>query len=155
MSAAVYSLKVDLSLAQARSIIRAALAEGRQRRLQPLTVVVLDAGGHLVSMDREDGSGLMRLEIAQGKAWGALGVGLGSRTIGDRNKERAPFLTGASVASDGRFIPVPGGVLILDADSNVIGAVGISGDTADADEACVLAGIQAAGLTPGIDPAAA
>lgn len=153
MSADIFQLDVSLSLRQARQIIGAALAEGRSKGLQPLTVVVLDAGGHLVSMDREDGSGLLRMDIARGKAYAALGMGISSRTIGERNTERAPFLTGASVASEGRFIPVPGGVLVLDMDNRIIGATGVSGDAADADERCAIAGIHASGLRSGIDAA--
>ncbi|MEX0730904.1 MAG: heme-binding protein [Aquisalimonadaceae bacterium] len=153
MAADVFHLNVSLPLRQARQIIDAALAEGRNRQLQPLTVVVLDVGGHLVSMDREDGSGLLRMEIAQGKAYGALGMGLGSRTLGERNKERAPFLAGVSVASDGRFVPVPGGVLMLNDQNQVVGAVGASGDSADEDEICALAGVKAAGFKAGIDAA--
>jgi glc operon protein GlcG len=150
---AVYSLAVNLPLEQARVIIAGALKEGRNQSLAPLTVVVLDAGGHLVAMEREDGSGTLRFEIARGKAYGALGIGLGSRTIGARNQGREAFLAAVAAASDGRCVPVPGGVLVLNTAKHVIGAVGVSGDTSDADEACALAGIQAAGLQAGIDTA--
>jgi len=153
MAATVFHSEASLTLAHAREIITAALAEGRRQQLQPLTVTVLDTGGHLVSMDREDGSGLLRMDIAKGKAYAALGVGLGSRTVGERNKGREAFLAGASALSEGGFIPVPGAVLVLNAKDQVIGAVGVSGDAADADEACALAGVKAAGLKAGIDPA--
>ena len=148
----VYSLTVNLALEQARQIIVGTLKEGRNQSLAPLTVVVLDAGGHLIAMEREDGSGTLRFEIARGKAFGALGMGLGSRTIGARNQGRDAFLAAVAAASEGRCVPVPGGVLVLNADKRVIGAVGVSGDTSDADEACALAGITAAGLETGIDP---
>lgn len=147
----VYSLTVDLPLDQARTIIDGALKEGRNQSLAPLTVVVMDVGGHLVAMEREDGSGNLRFDVARGKAYGALGLGLGSRTIGSRNQGRDAFLASVAVAADGRFIPVAGGVLALNADRQVIGAVGVSGDTSDADEACAVAGIAAAGLQAGID----
>jgi glc operon protein GlcG len=151
---AVFSLAVDLPLEQARAIVAGALAEGRSQSLAPLTVVVLDAGGQLICMEREDGSGTLRFEIARGKAYGALGLGLGSRTIGARNQGREAFLAALAAASDGRSVPVAGGVLVLDASRRVIGAVGVSGDTSDADEACAIAGIKSASLTPGVDPAA-
>jgi glc operon protein GlcG len=117
----------------------------------PLTVVVLDGGGHVVSMDREDGSGLLRPAIAVGKAYGALGLGIGSRTVAARNQGRDAFLGALAAASEGRFVPVPGGALILEQGGKSIGAVGVSGDTSDEDEACAVAGIEAAGLRAGID----
>lgn len=150
---AVYTLAVNLPLERARQIISNAFAEGRSQSLAPLTVVVLDAGGQLVAMEREDGSGTLRFEVARGKAYGALGLGLGSRTIGARNQGREAFLAALAVAADGRAVPVAGGVLILDGDNMVIGAVGVSGDTSDADEACAIAGINGTGLRAGIDPA--
>lgn len=151
-STAVFAHAVHLSLDKARAIIDGALAAGRDKSLAPLTVVVLDAGGHLVAMEREDGSGTLRFEIARGKAVGALGIGLGSRTIGARNQGREAFLAAVAAASDGRFVPVAGGVLILNDERQVIGAVGVSGDTSDADEACAVAGVEAAGLAAGVDP---
>lgn len=151
-STSVYPLAAGLPLEHARAIIAGALAEGRTRALAPLTVVVLDAGGHLIAMEREDGSGIMRFEVARGKAYGALGLGLGSRVIGARNVGREAFLAALAAASDGRSVPVAGGVLVLDAAGLAIGAVGVSGDTSDADEACSIAGIARAGLAAGIDP---
>jgi len=141
----------SITLEQASTIVDAALAEGRRHEFMPLTVAVLDAGGHLVALKREDGSGIMRVEIATGKAWGGLGMGQSSRTLRDRLKDRQFFMNALSVASDGRFVPVPGGVLIRNEDGHVIGAVGISGDTSDKDEVCAIAGVKAAGLFP--DPA--
>lgn len=154
MATTVYSIAVNLPLEQARKIIAGAIQEGRAQSLAPLTVVVLDSGGQLVAMEREDGSGVLRFEVARGKAYGALGIGLGSRTIGTRNQGRDAFLAAVSSASGGQFIPVAGGVLVLDGANQVIGAVGASGDTSDADEACALAGINTAGLRAGVDPSA-
>jgi len=141
-----------LTLAQASAILDAALAEGRRQEFMPLTVAVLDAGGHLVALKREDGSGILRAQIATGKAWGALGMGISSRTIRDRLIDRPHFLAALSVAAEGRFVPVPGGVLIRDAEGGIVGAVGISGDTSERDEYAAITAIAAAGLTP--DPAA-
>jgi uncharacterized protein GlcG (DUF336 family) len=136
-----------LKLAQASAIIDAALAEGRNRRLAPLAVVVLDAGGHPIAFKREDGAGFVRFDIAHGKAWGALGMGFGTRELADRAARSPAFVAALSVASQGRMIPSPGGVLIAGADGDVVGAIGISGDTGDNDEACAVAGIAAAGLS--------
>ena len=114
--------------------------------LAPLTVAVLDAGGHLVAFKREDKSGILRHDIAHGKAWGALGMGFGSRTLSERAANTPQFFSALYAASGGRMVPAPGGVLIRDAGGDVIGAVGISGDVSDKDEACAIAGIEAAGL---------
>lgn len=135
-----------ITLKQASTLIDAALAKGRADKFAPLTVVVLDAGGHMVGLKREDHSGIIRVEIATGKAYGALGLGIGSRALFERAKTAPSFIAAASAASGGRLVPVPGGVLILDAAGHVIGAVGISGDNSDNDEICALAGIEAAGL---------
>lgn len=136
---------MGLSLKKALAIIDAALAKGHELKLAPLTVAVLDAGGHLVALQREDNSGILRVEIASGKAWGALGMGIGSRELGERAGKVPHFFTALAAASQGRMVPVAGGVLVRDA-SGIIGAVGISGDTSDNDEICALAGIAAAGL---------
>lgn len=141
-------LKCSLSLAAGAAIVDTALARGRDAGMMPLTVVVLDAGGHPVAMKREDGSGILRFDIANGKAWGALGMGMSSRLIRDRLKDRPTFQAALSVASDGRFVPVPGGVLIRDDSGAVVGAVGISGDASEKDEYCAIEGIRAAGLIP-------
>ena len=139
-----------VTLAQASTIVDVALKKGRDTNCAPLTVAVLDAGGHLVAFKREDKSGLLRFDIAFGKAWGALGMGMGSRALARRVAEQpqqAPFFAALNAMSDGRVVPAPGGVLIRDGAGTVIGAVGISGDTSDKDEACALAGIEAAKLT--------
>jgi uncharacterized protein GlcG (DUF336 family) len=134
-----------LTLDQACTIIAAALAKARELRLAPMSVAVLDAGGHLVAFQREDRAGILREDIARGKAWGALGLGMGSRALMARAEQQAYFINAAAAASGGRLVPVPGGVLVL-AEGEVVGAVGASGDTSDQDEACVVAGIEAAGL---------
>ena len=139
-----------ITLLQAMTILDSALKKGRETGCAPLAVAVLDDGGHLKAFGREDGAGILRPQIAFGKAWGALGMGFGSRNFAKRIAEQpaAPAFFGALAAmSEGRVVPVPGGVLIRDASKTVIGAVGISGDTSDKDEACALAGIQSAGLT--------
>jgi uncharacterized protein GlcG (DUF336 family) len=142
---------MSLTLAQASTIVDEALAKARELKLHPLTVVVLDAGGHMVAMKREDKSGILRVEIATGKAWGTLGMGFGGREFARRaSSGGAVFLQALMVASGGRIVPAPGGVLIRDAAGDIIGAVGISGDTSDKDETCALAGIAAADLTADI-----
>ena len=133
----------NITLAQADTIIATALAQSRAKSLAPMTVVVLDAGGHLVAARREDKSGILRIEIATGKAYGALGFGFGSRGFVSKPPT---FLGAAAMASDGRLVPVPGGVLVKNAAGDLLGAVGVSGDVSDADEAVALGGIEAAGL---------
>jgi len=112
----------------------------------PLAVVVVDGGGVTVTLDRQDGASVMRGEVALAKAYGAIAMGISTRGISERLREHPAFLSALAVTSNGRFAPVPGGVLILDADDVAIGAVGISGDTADNDELCAIAAIGAAGL---------
>lgn len=135
-----------VTLAQASTIVDAALQKGRDTNCAPLTVAVLDAGGHLVAFKREDHSGILRFDIAFGKAWGALGMGFGSRTLAERAANAPIFFGTLATVSQGRFIPVPGGVLIRSTGGDILGAVGISGDTSDKDEICAVAGIAAAGL---------
>jgi uncharacterized protein GlcG (DUF336 family) len=135
-----------LSLAQASLIVDKALEQGRTLKLKPLTVAVLDAGGHLVALKREDGSSLLRPQIAQGKAWGTLGMGFGGREFARRAAAAPSFMAALMDASEGRVIPVPGGVLIRTAEGAIIGAVGVSGDLSEQDEACAVFGIKAAGL---------
>ena len=135
-----------LKLAHADTIINTALAEARKLNLAPLAVAVLDAGGHVIAFKREDGAGIVRFDIAYGKAWGALGMGFGTREITARAEKFPAFITSLYAISQGRAVPSPGGVLMLDEDGDVIGAVGISGDTGDNDELCALTGIAAAGF---------
>ena len=134
-------------------IVDTALKKGRETNCAPLTIAVLDSGGHLVAFKREDKSGLLRFDIAFGKAWGALGMGFGSRTLAARAAKTPQFFTMLAAASSGRMVTNPGGVLIRSAAGDIVGAVGISGDTSDRDEACAIAGIEAAGLKadPGQD----
>lgn len=135
-----------LTLQQANAIVAAALEEGARLGLKPLTVAVLDAGGRLVALQRQDGSSNLRPEIAMGKASGALGLGISSRKIAAMAAERPTFVAAlAPLAIDG-LVPAAGGVLIA-GDGASIGAVGVTGDTSDNDELCALAGIAAAGLT--------
>ncbi len=134
-----------LTLDQANTIVSAALAKGTELELQPLTVVVLDAGGHYVALNRQDQSGIVRVEVATGKAWISLGTGMPSGKLDARDIK---FLSALNGAASGRAVPVPGGVLIRDPETNeIIGAVGVSGDVSEQDEACAVAGIEAAGLT--------
>jgi uncharacterized protein GlcG (DUF336 family) len=137
---------MSVTLAQASTIVDVALKKARELKQMPQTLVVLDTGGHVVCAKREDGSGIIRFEIAVGKAYGALGMGWGSRTMMERAAQNPNFLTAISAASGGRLVPNPGGVLIRDAGNQIIGALGISGDTADNDEIIAVAGIEAAGL---------
>ena len=145
----------SLSLEQALAISADTLALRQSNGILPLAVVVLDAGGNLVSFQREDGCGPLRFDIAFGKAWGALGMGLSSRQIRDRTANRAAFQNAVAAASQGRFVPVPGGVLILNERAEAIGAVGVSGDASDRDEYCAIEAVKAAGLlTEPAEPAA-
>ena len=135
-------------MAQAATIVDAALAEGRKRAFKPLTVAVLDEGGHLVALKREDGSSLLRPQIATAKAWGCLGMGFGGRELQRRGEKSPAFFGVLAELADGRMVPVPGGVLIRNAGGGIVGAVGISGDTSVNDEICAVSGIEAAGLLP-------
>jgi uncharacterized protein GlcG (DUF336 family) len=141
----------SLSLHQAEGIVDAGLDRARELGLKPLTIAVLDAGGHLVAFKRQDRSGILRPDIAQGKAWGALGMGLGGRALAQRAEMAPAFFTSLASVSHGRLVPVPGGVLIR-ADGEIVGAVGISGDYPDNDEACAVFGIEQVGLVadPGV-----
>jgi len=137
---------MSVTLAQASTIVDAVLKKARELKQMPQTVVVLDSGGHLVCAKREDGSGIIRFEVAVGKAYGALGMGWGSRTMMERAAQNPNFINSIAAASGGRLVPNPGGVLIRGGGGGVIGAVGISGDTGDNDEIVAVAGIEAAGL---------
>jgi uncharacterized protein GlcG (DUF336 family) len=136
-----------LTLSQANMIIDVALAEGRKQQFAPLVVAVLDAGGHLVAFKREDGAGFARFDLAYGKAWGSLGMGFGSRELAERAARFPTFVAAIASATQGRMVPSPGGVLIVDTDGNVVGAVGVSGDIGDNDERCAIAGITAIGYS--------
>ena len=135
------TLKLDL----ARKLADLCLDRAREMNLKPLTVAVLDASGHLKVLLRQDGTSLLRSEIAQGKARGAIGMGLGSRALYNRAQEQPYFIQAMNTIAGGSLVPVPGGVLIRK-DGEIIGAVGITGDTSDNDEACAVAAIEALGL---------
>ncbi len=136
-----------LSLDQARSIVTGALGHAHANNFQKLAIAVLDARGTLKMFAAEDGTSLRRGEIAHGKAHGALALGMGSRALFKRANEQPYFIDAINTMARGALVPVPGGVLIKDASGTLLGAVGISGDTSDNDEAAALAGIAAAGLT--------
>ena len=138
-----------ISLEQARTVISAARAHGREHGLKPLTVAVLDAGGHLGAMESGDRSGYGRPQIAQGKAPGALALGTSSGVLGEVAADRPAFIAALSAAWDGKLIPAAGGLLIRDAAGILLGAVGVSGDLSDKDEEAGQAGIHAAGLHAG------
>ena len=139
----------ELSLNQANRVIDGALAMARSLDLPPLAVAVLDGGGHLKALQREDGVSFLRVQICQAKAWGALGLATDSRDIADRyqNEElQRGFINALNAMSGGRMIPLPGGLLIRDATGQILGAVGVAGGPSDKDELCALAGIEAIGL---------
>lgn len=136
-----------MNLDLARRIVGAALGHSRAQHFSPLTVVVLDAGGHVVAAEREDGSSTKRFEIAHGKASGAVALGVGSRTLMTRAEQQPSFIAAVTHAV-GALVPVPGGVLVRDTSGALVGAVGVSGGTSDNDEAAAVAGIEAAGLVP-------
>ncbi|WP_298885799.1 heme-binding protein [uncultured Bradyrhizobium sp.] len=135
----------DLKLDTARKILDAAFAKASELKLKPLVVTVLDARGVLKIAAAQDGTSLMRAEIAHGKAYGALAMGLGSRALFQRAQEQPYFIDAINTIAKGALVPVAGGVLIMDG-TVLLGAVGVSGDTSDNDEACAIAGIQAVGL---------
>jgi uncharacterized protein GlcG (DUF336 family) len=139
---------MTMNLAIAREVMDGALAKAAALQLKPIAVAVFDARGCLRSFMAQDGTSLLRGEVAQGKAYGALALGMGSRAIYKRAQEQAYFIDAVNTLARGAIIPVPGGVLIRDAAGELLGAVGVSGDTSDNDELCALAGIAAAGLTP-------
>ena len=137
----------DLSLEKARLIISTALAKGRELDLKPLTIAILDAGGQLKALEREDGTSTLRAKIAQGKANGSLAVGAGTRTLFKRAQEQPYFVDALNGLADGNLVPVPGGVLIRDGSGDAVGAIGVTGDSSDNDEICAVAGVEAAGFT--------
>ncbi|MEM1199240.1 MAG: heme-binding protein [Pseudomonadota bacterium] len=135
-----------LRLAKANLIIRAAFKKAAELELNPLTIAVLDAGGHLVALQRADGSSIMRPQIAHGKAYGALAMGMGSAALENAFKDRPHFGAGLNAVSVHGIVPVAGGVLIRNKRGQIIGAVGITGDTSDNDMAAAVAGVEAAGF---------
>lgn len=136
----------DITLEQARKIVADALAKGRDMGLNPLTVAVLDSAGNLKALEREDGASNMRPDIAVGKAHGAICMGIGSRALYDRAQVDPYFIQAMNSLAHGSLVPVPGGVLIKDADGNILGACGITGDTSDNDETAAVTAIEASGF---------
>jgi uncharacterized protein GlcG (DUF336 family) len=135
-----------ITLDQANTIVAAAFAKGAELGLKPLAVAVLDPGGHLIAFQRQDGSSTLRPQIAAGKAGGALALGVSSRAIAGMAAERPTFITSLGPIAPLGIIPAAGGVIVHDAAGNVLGAVGVTGDTSDNDELAALAGIEEAGL---------
>jgi uncharacterized protein GlcG (DUF336 family) len=138
----------SVSLEAASLIVDQALAKGRALKLKPLAVAVLDPRGCLKAYKAEDGSSLLRFDIAFGKAWGVLGMGFGGRELERRGDAHRVFFNSLQVMSEGKVVPAQGGVLIRDQAGRVVGAVGVSGDSSDKDEICAIEGITAAGLVP-------
>jgi len=138
---------MTITLDQANTLIAAAFAKGAELKLKPLSIAVLDAGSHLIAFARQDGSSTLRPQIANGKAAGALAMGMSSRRIGEAAVERPTFYAALNPLAPHGIIPAAGGVIVVDANGAAIGAVGVTGDTSDNDEACALAGIVAAGLS--------
>lgn len=137
---------MNLTLAQAQQIIAAALAKSKEMGYQPMGVAVLDAGGNLKAFASEDGASMFRFDVARAKAWGAIGMGVSSRTLAERAKGNPNFFVALAATADGKFLPQPGAVLIKDSQGQLLGAVGASGGTGDEDEVICMAGVQAAGL---------
>lgn len=140
-------MRQTISLDEANTLCHATLAKGAELKLKPLTVVVLDAGGHLVAMQRQDGASTLRPQIACAKAGGALGLGVSSRKIADMAAERPTFIASLGPIAPHGVVPAAGGVLVVNEQGRVIGAIGVTGDTSDNDEVCALAGAAAAGLS--------
>ncbi len=137
-------MKLDLEMA--RALIRGTLNEARARGLKPLSVCVVDAGGYPVAFERSDGASPMRFAIAHGKAHGAVVMGVGSRALFERAQAQPYFIQSMNSLAGGALVPVPGGVLIRD-NGKIVGAVGVTGDSSDNDEACAIAAIEAMGLS--------
>jgi uncharacterized protein GlcG (DUF336 family) len=136
----------EITLRKARTIVRKALEKGREMELKPLSVVVLDAGGHVIAFEREDGASPGRFAIAQGKAYGTVMLGMAGTAQRDRAEAQAYFMAAVNGLYGGKVVPVPGGVLVRDGKGAILGAVGVTGDTSENDAAAALAGIEAAGL---------
>lgn len=136
-----------LNLETAVGLVNAALAAARQISAAPLTVAVLDSGGHLLALQREDGASLLRPQVAIGKAWAAIALGKGSRLLALDAQQRPAFFASLNGLGQSPVVTAPGGVLIRDEQGKVLGAVGISGDTSDIDEQCAISAIEEAGLT--------
>jgi uncharacterized protein GlcG (DUF336 family) len=137
-----------LTLQQANKIIEQALVKGREMKVKPLGVIVLDDAGHIVAAQRDDGASMFRLDVAKGKAWAAVAMGASSRALAKRAKDNPNFFVTLSATAEGKFLPQTGGVLIKTQDGTIIGSAGASGGTGDEDEAACVYGIEQAGLVP-------
>lgn len=135
-----------LTLEQANKIVAGALAQARDMDIPPITVVVVDDAGHLKAMQREDGASMFRFDVATGKAWASVGMGVSSRLLSERAKDNPNFFITLAATAEGKFLPQPGGVLIRDSEGRVLGAAGASGGTGDEDEAACAHGVRHAGL---------
>ena len=138
-----------LTLFQAHQIISGALAASKEAGYAPMGVAVLDESGNLKAYAREDGASMFRFDVAQAKAWGAVGMGVSSRALGERAKDNPNFFLSLAATAEGKFLPQTGAVVIKNAQGKVLGAVGASGGTGDEDEAICMAGVAAAGLASG------
>lgn len=138
-----------LTLAQAQQIIAGALAHSHAAGYKPMAVAVLDEAGNLKAFAREDGASMFRFDVARAKAWGAVGMGVSSRTLAQRAKDNPNFLVALAATAEGKLLPQPGAVLIKNAAGHVLGAVGASGGTGDEDEAICIAGVESTGLIVG------
>ncbi|ROR22484.1 uncharacterized protein GlcG (DUF336 family) [Comamonas sp. BIGb0124] len=139
----------SLTLDQAQTLLRAALARARESGFKPMGIAVLDAAGNLKAYAHEDGASMFRFDIARAKAWGAAGMGVSSRILAERAKDNPNFFVSLSATAAGKFLPQTGAVVIKSADGTVIGAMGASGGTGDEDELICIAGVEAAGLLHG------
>jgi len=137
-----------LTLSQSNALIDAAFAKGAELGLKPLTVTVHDPGGHMIACQRQDGTSNMRVKLAAGKASGALALGVSSRAIGEMALDRPHFVAAIDTMAEGGMVPAAGGVIVCDGEGAVLGAIGVTGDTSDNDEACALAAIESQGLKP-------
>jgi uncharacterized protein GlcG (DUF336 family) len=139
----------SLTLDQAQRIVAAAIQAARKANYQPMGIAVLDASGNVITYAREDGASMFRFDIARAKAWGAAGMGVSSRVLGQRAKDNPNFFVSLSATSEGKFLPQPGAVVIKNAAGQIVGAVGASGGTGDEDEEICIAGVQSVGLQHG------
>lgn len=139
----------QLTLQQASTIITAALAKSKEKGYRPMGIAVLDGAGNLKAFASEDGASMFRFDVARAKAWGAVGMGVSSRTLAERARDNPNFFVSLAATAEGKFLPQTGAVVIKDADGTVIGAVGASGGTGDEDELICIAGVEAAGLKAG------
>lgn len=150
MTAGIVTHQASLDLDSANRIIGQALNKARELEVPPLTVVVLDAAGHLVAAQRQDGASMFRFEVALGKAWGAVAMGCSSRDLARRASDNPNFFNALAATGQGKFLPQPGAVLVHGSDGQILGAAGASGGTGDQDELCCAFGVEVTGLATGV-----